>query len=145
VAKPTKYRGKESCDRLRDEMAQGLSFEACCGLLGVSKETGYQWSKRFPDFADAKRDGETLGQVYWEKKGLENLTTCPEAVKFNATVWVFTMKNRFGWRDKRELTGPGGGPLLFADLSTAQIDSKLDELLARMPPEALLKALGKRK
>ncbi len=31
---------------------------------------------------------------FWEEKGIEG--------KINASVWIFNMKNRFGWRDRQD-------------------------------------------
>ncbi len=32
------------------------------------------------------------------------------------------MKNRFGWRDKQELTGPDGGPIAFTKIERTIVD-----------------------
>lgn len=116
-------------------MAQGLSFEACCGELGVSKDTGYEWAKRYPEFAEAKALGESKGQRFWERKAIDNLELGAND-KFNSTVFIFTMKNRFGWRDRKEITGgAGGGSLerLYRHLTNEQIEQRIGEILARLP------------
>jgi hypothetical protein len=46
------------------------------------------------------------------------------------------MKNRFGWRDKKEITGAEGGPLQVSNLSADEIDRKIAELLTRLKPKA---------
>ncbi len=153
-------------DRLIEFMAEGLSFEACCGELGVSKDTGYEWLKRFPEFAEAKLLGEGRGQLFWERKAITAVSPYmpPERdlsgvdefererileadrrayqaamnFKFNATVFVFTMKNRFNWRDKRELSGSVGVGITrqFETMSNEQIETRITEILARLPKPA---------
>lgn len=139
--RPTKYK-PEYCEQLVELMSQGLSFEACCGHFRVAKNTGYEWLKNFPEFQDAKRAGEVAGQLFWEKAGIDALFL-GEKEKFTSAVWVFTMKNRFGWRDAQQmaLTGPNGEPLKIgaeidvlaglAKLSESDLDARIQALEAR--------------
>lgn len=39
------------------------------------------------------------GQLFWEKIGLQGILG--EKSKINGSVWMFAMKNRFGWKDKQ--------------------------------------------
>jgi hypothetical protein len=39
------------------------------------------------------------GQLFWERIGLQGILE--KEKKFNGSVWMFTMKNRFGWKDKQ--------------------------------------------
>lgn len=72
------------------------SFPLC------DEETCWSYSKRFPEdcpyseFEDAKREG----LLFWEKIGVAGATGKLEG--FNATSWIFNMKNRAGWTDKTE-------------------------------------------
>ena len=83
-------------------------------------ENGYS-ENSFPDAAssdvekiaaelDLSGDGKTnykamietakrKGQLFWEKIGLQGILE--EKKKFNGSVWMFAMKNRFGWKDKQ--------------------------------------------
>jgi len=103
-----KYR-REMCEIAKQALADGYSKEATAGILGITKETFYQWIKGKPDFSDAIEAGEALSQRWWEDKGRE---ACTDG-QFNASVWSMNMKNRFGWSDKstHEHTGSDGGPL----------------------------------
>jgi len=96
---------------LIDHMASGLSFEAFAGVIGVNQDTLHEWVKVWPAFSEAKKDGLAKGRIFWEKIGHAGMSG--KIKNFNSTVWVFSMKNRFGWRDKQsvEHTGEGGGPL----------------------------------
>jgi hypothetical protein len=40
----------------------------------------------------------------------------------NATVWIFSMKNMFGWRDKQDIDHTSGGSKIksFADMYSVQ-------------------------
>ena len=83
------------------------SFPLC------DEDTCYSYAERFPEdcprseFNDAKRKG----LLFWEKIGTAGATGKLDG--FNATSWIFNMKNRAGWSDKVDTTmsGPNGGPV----------------------------------
>lgn len=101
--RPTKYE-PGFCEMLIAHMEQGFSFESFAGVLRVSKQTIYNWSEEFPEFLDAKRQGTELSRLWWEKTGHNGMFMGGKDNPFNSTIWVFSMKNRFGWRDRTEVT-----------------------------------------
>lgn len=98
--RPTKYL-KEYDEKLIEHMDGGLSYESFAGAIGVSKQTIYDWEKKHKTFLDAKSLGRAKSQLFWEKKGIDGLFT-NDKISFNASTWIFNMKNRFLWRDKPE-------------------------------------------
>ena len=101
IGRPTKYK-EEYCQLLVEHMADGLSYESFAGVVGVSKQTIYDWEKVNSDFLDSKKKGFAMAQLFWEKAGLNGMFMGGKDNPFNATVWVFNMKNRFGWVDRKE-------------------------------------------
>ena len=99
--RPTKYE-ERFCEMLIDHMAEGLSYESFAGLVGVCKQTIYTWETQHPMFLDAKRRGFEKNRLFWERAGLQGMFMGGKDNPFNATVWVFNMKNRFNWSDKTE-------------------------------------------
>lgn len=97
--RPTLYR-EEYCQMLEDHMAEGLSYESFAGKIRVCKDTLYQWEKDHPEFSYSKKIGKEASKFLWESLGLAGVKGQIE--KFNAATWIFTMKNRFDWRDKTE-------------------------------------------
>lgn len=109
VGRPTSYK-KEYCELLIEHMSKGLSYEAFAGSIGVSKQTIYDWEKVNPEFLDAKYIGTEKSRIFWESLGINHILNVSESfgkdagsksVSLNAPVWVFNMKNRFGWKDKQ--------------------------------------------
>lgn len=100
VGRPTKYDAAFP-EMLVTHMEKGLSFEAFAGAIGVTKETLYQWVNTYEEFSDAKKLGSEKCRLFWEQIALEGLNS-KAGVTFNSTVWIFNMKNRFGWRDRIE-------------------------------------------
>ncbi len=98
------------CAMLIDHMADGLSFESFAGVVGVCEQTLYNWLKEFPEFLESKSKGKPKSRLFWEKVGRDGLHN--ETIKdgdgmtvtksINATIWIFNMKNRFGWRNNDE-------------------------------------------
>ncbi len=134
--RPTTYDPKY-CDMLVAHMAQGYSFEAFGADVEniATTSTLYLWAKEHEEFSEAKKKGEKLCRKFWETQGLVGMHT----KGFNATVWIFNMKNRFKWTDRTEHTGPDGGPVVIrADeplteeeaARLAEIKAKLNELEA---------------
>jgi hypothetical protein len=53
------------------------------------------------DFPAEKIDkAKRLCLKFWEEKGMGNLTE--DGKPYNPTMWIFNMKNRFGWKDRPE-------------------------------------------
>lgn len=99
--RPTKYR-KEYCQKLIDHMASGMSFESFGATVDVWPATVDQWVKKHPDFEGAKKMAFIKSREFWEKQALMGMWQEEGGPKFNSTVWIFNMKNRFGWRDRVE-------------------------------------------
>ncbi len=69
-------------------------------LAGMGERTWYRLRDREPEFDEAVEAGRRLSQVWWEKIARDAVNRTMQT--FNATLWIFNMKNRFGWRDVRE-------------------------------------------
>ncbi len=101
----------EYCEMLIAHADTMLSFEAFAGMLGVSRECLYEWERVHPEFYDAKRIFLAKSQGIWEKAGVDGLynQTFKDAdgmtvsKSINASIWIFSMKNRFKWTDRNEI------------------------------------------
>lgn len=102
MARPTKYK-PEYPEMLVKHMGGGLSFETFAALCDVWRETLYDWCERYEEFHHAKKRGEALSQMFWERLGRDAALGTVD--KFNPTVWIYTMKCRFPkqWGDKQEV------------------------------------------
>jgi hypothetical protein len=103
----------------------------------VHRDTVYHWAKIHPTFSDAVKLGDAIAQQKYEQIGLAGMTgTLRRAIRehieangrvtkeyepahFNAAIWIFTMKNRFGYKDAIEFGngGPGDEQKSFSALA----------------------------
>ncbi len=92
----------EMCERVREYGAAGKSRAQMAAKLGVSRKTIYEWIKVHPDFNEAMEDAVDLALAWWEDKGQAGLDA--GAGNFNATAFIFQMKNRFrsDYRDQQD-------------------------------------------
>lgn len=79
------------CEKVIECGRQGMSVAEVCGEWGIAKQTFYNWQKEFEEFLDATTRARDLSQSWWEKHGRTNLFT----EKFNTTLWIKNMHNRF--------------------------------------------------
>jgi len=93
------------CQQVIDFMTQGYSKEATAAHLGIVKDTLYAWVKKYPEFSDAIKEGEIHSALWWEKTGMAGMLG--KLPGFNATTWIFNMKNRHGWSDKQDINHGG--------------------------------------
>lgn len=105
--RPTEYR-QEYCDRVVELGREGASKAEMAHAIGVSRTTLDAWTSANPEFLDAVKEAVSLAQGWWESEGRK--AVFGQTPGFNATAFIFTMKNRFpdDWRDKQEVAHSGG-------------------------------------
>jgi hypothetical protein len=96
TGRPSLYK-PEYCELLEGHMKSGLSFEAFAGVVGVSRDTLYEWKKVHKEFSDTIKRSVECSLLFWEKMGIAGMTG--QIKGFSAAIYCFNMKNRFGWRD----------------------------------------------
>jgi len=96
MGRPSKYDSK-FCDIAIKMMSKGHSKLSVAGRLGISRDTFYEWCRRYPEFSDTIKIGEMKSLHYWEEIGIK--ATMGKIKRFRPSIWIFTMKARFGWRD----------------------------------------------
>lgn len=115
MGRPSLYQ-PEYCERLIKHMKKGYSFESFAAIAGVCKQTLYTWLDVHPEFQSAKDLGTMYSLLWWERKGREGLFNeswstqegrerSSGSKSMNAAVWIFSMRNRFGWRNDPKDTG----------------------------------------
>jgi hypothetical protein len=102
---------KELCKEILPYFEQGMDVPEVAKELGISKRSFYRYIEQHEEFKEAYEEGKALSEAWWLKQGREAVSN-PEH-KINATIWIFAMKNKFGWRDKQdhEHSGPNGRPI----------------------------------
>jgi hypothetical protein len=97
VSRQTEY-SPDFPARALDLMRNGASLREVAAELDISFADLNAWrnDRRHKEFADALDEGIALAQAWWEKLGRAGAAG---KVDINATIWIFTMKSRFGYRD----------------------------------------------
>jgi hypothetical protein len=106
--RPTDYK-KEHCIKVIELMKEGASKAEVCLELNCSFQTFLTWQEKHSEFLEAVKRGLHLSKGKWEQMGRK--AAFGQVDGFNATAWIFNMKNRFGkaddfqekWTDKQEL------------------------------------------
>jgi hypothetical protein len=81
-----------------------------------------------PEFREFVERGSTVAQAWWWRQGRKNLA----AKGFNATMWAFNMKNRYGWAEKTDSTTSGDLDLSL-DVVKRQLEQAMKELGKKNP------------
>ena len=100
AGRPSAYK-PEYCDTIVKVMSDGYSVTGFAGIIGVSRQTIYNWADEHTEFFDALKTAQAAAGVWWEDQ-LRNIVQGGEG---NATAAIFALKNRAAddWRDKREV------------------------------------------
>jgi DNA-binding transcriptional regulator YiaG len=94
--KQTAY-DKNFSNMLVKHMAEGYDFQSFAKVAGVSKATIERWAKERVSFQEAREVGEEAYYHYWLTIGIQGAKGLIKG--YNAATWIFTMKNKFGWKD----------------------------------------------
>ena len=113
------------------EYKDGASDVEVCDALGMSKadfDRKYKDDELFKELVDIGRLAST---AWWYRFGRKNLLN----KQANTTLWMFNMKNRFGWAEKSEAINSTAVP---EDQKT--LDEMKQDVMAKLP--GILKRLG---
>jgi len=86
------------CKEIIVWMARGFSIKSFAGKIGVDESTIYSWIDKHKELNQSIKRGRAKSVLYWEQIGM--LGMMGKIPNFNATIWIFNMKNRLGWSDK---------------------------------------------
>lgn len=110
--RPSNFR-EEYCDKVIEYGKLGMSRVEMAANLKCGYDTFLLWQEKNPKFLASVNEAVRLSQAWWESKGRD--ATFGGVQGFNATSFIFNMKNRFkdDWKDKQEVeqSGPGGGAI----------------------------------
>ena len=104
--RPTAYR-PEMCDIVIECGDEGKTLAEMARALDVDRSTINDWRERHPEFSRAIKAGLDRAQAWWEDKG--RVATFGGVDGFNATSYIFQMKNRFreDWNDRQAIEHSG--------------------------------------
>ena len=103
----------EYCEMLIQHGASGGDIRGFCAIIGICPSTIYNWlsdkdkngNYKYPKFVRAKKICDEYSYMYWSELGKHGASG--KLKGFNASAWIFTMKNKFGWRDRADITTNG--------------------------------------
>lgn len=94
---------KEYPEKLVEHMKKGYSFKSFgAAPVGVTETALNDWVKKYPEFREAKEQGEIECLKFWEKISING--TLGKIKNFNCSAFIFNMKNRFKWTDRTDLS-----------------------------------------
>ena len=59
-----------------------------------------RWLDEEKQFSETIKMGRIFSKAWWEKKGRSGV----DSQEINSTMWYMNMKNRYGWKDKQDIT-----------------------------------------
>lgn len=139
--RPTRY-CKAIVEQARKLCALGATDEDLADFFGVNESTINRWKKKYPEFLDALSEGKGDADTQVEQSLFSRAMgySHPEVKLFlhegkviehivekhyppDTTACIFWLKNRQPqkWRDRKEVTGEGGGPI---EMLTAEIPAE---------------------
>jgi len=83
----------------------GESVAEVCAELEICKTSFYKSCDLSTSFMDSYKKGLDLSEAWWMKLGRAGAAG---KVDIQPTTWIFNMKNRHNWVDKKEVDVSGG-------------------------------------
>lgn len=130
AGRPSSY-DPSYCERVRELGDIGASIVEMCVEIGCSRNTlEVLWPAAHPEFMRALEDARFRSQVWWEKKGRDNLAT----QGFQSSMWSRSMAARFpaDWRESKLIGSDPQNPLPAATVLPVAVlsESTLREIAA---------------
>lgn len=110
---------------------QGYSDAEVAASMNITMRQFNSMLADNPTFNKLVEFGRTLSLAWWESQSRKNIGN----KSFNTPLWVFTMKNKYGWADKIETTNANENVDLSLDQLRSEISRKLNKLKDENTPE----------
>lgn len=114
------------CERYIRYSSKGLSRYEITKEFGIYMDILKAWEATYPEFAEAVARGKDACRAWWEKIGRQFVKNRKNSRGINTVLWIFNMKNRFDWRDKRDVNQQESKEskikLDLSDVSDAQLN-----------------------
>ena len=106
AGRPSKY-DPVMCETVMQVGAEGKTLAGMADALDVDRDTLNQWRASNAEFSVAVKRGLEKAQAWWEENG--RVATFGGVDGFNATSYIFQMKNRFRdeWSDTHKTEHSG--------------------------------------
>ena len=132
--RPSKY-DPAFCEMVRDAGREGKTLAEMAAVIGVNRATVTDWCNKHPEFSSAIKDGLDSAQAWWEGQG--RVATFGGVNGFNATSYIFQMKNRFrdDWNDRVITEHDGKVQTEEVGQGAAKLAAFLDAVSSRTPSD----------
>ena len=110
---------------------EGYSDAEVAAAMSITTRAFNEMLADNPTFSKLVEFGRTLSLAWWESQSRKNINN----KSFNTPLWVFTMKNKYGWADKIETTNSNENTDLSLDQLRSEINRKLKKLSKENMPE----------
>lgn len=100
-----------------EELSKMHSVVAVCARLRISRDTFYDWIKKFPDFKAAVDLGKMVGESLFEGIAIDNFTNR----NFNSVLWQMYGRRVYGYSETRLITIDGLDPGMTYEQELGQI------------------------
>lgn len=118
-------------EKILNLYAEGGSDAEVAASLRVTIKDFYKQMNDNKAFGGLIEFGRTLSQAWWESQFRKNVKN----KSFNATLLTFYMKNKHGWADKVENTGPSDSPAVNLDEIRERAQKQVMDFIKKHTPE----------
>lgn len=135
VGRPTDYR-PEYCEQAEKLCLLGHTDRELAEFFEVVEATIYNWKNEHPEFLEAIKRGKQVADANVAQAMYKNAcghTVAGEYYPPNPTSGIFWLKNRQPkkWRERQELTGADGAPIIPDNTTDLEVGRRLAFLLER--------------
>lgn len=131
MAKPAQTESKDWARKLIELYSEGYSDAEVAAEMKITIREYYKQIQENPVFAKLVEFGRTLSLAWWEGQARKNLNN----KQFNTPLWVFNMKNKYGWADKTEVKSEVENTNINIDELRATLAKQTRDFINRHSPE----------
>ena len=135
---PTKI-SAEIIDQIINSIKLGAYIETACAYAGVSKDTFYRWLKKAArsgkdSLYSRLSDAVEKAQAESELRSLMILEKASQEGQWQAAAWRLERKfpDKWGRREKVELSGKDGGPIEYSNLNEEDLRARAAKIAERL-------------